>query len=114
MIRPYYVDILTPAERQEALETGIKLACMRNGIKLGDGAADWFSKIPEAIGKTMLTVSVMTGVPLGIASHLVSRAMKSDEIAQREQRAKIKYYRDVTNELSQGLTDTNGPKPVAL
>lgn len=104
--RPIYTDLIMPEERQEVFETGIKLATALHGVKYAQiDVGPWLDRF----GRAMLGVSVLTGVPLGIAGHLVSRAMKSDAIAQREQRAKIKYYRDVTRELEQGLTGNNPP-----
>ena len=101
MIRPLYVELLSQEEHRTALEQGVKMACALRGI---DKSA--FNPL-DMVSKAVVTFSVLTGVPLGVAGHLLHRAMKSDTLAQREQRAKIKYYRDVTNELEQGLM---GPK----
>ena len=105
MIRPLYTDLLTVDERRDITQLAIKVACARAGIK----EAQW-PDIAGGIEKGLLTFSVLTGIPIGIAGHMLSRAAKSDELAQREQQAKIKYYRDVTKELEHGLVGGGSPE----
>ena len=96
--KPPYLDLLTQEEHRTVLEDSLKYACAQSGVKQAEGLS--LANLPAEV---VLGVSVLGGVPLGIAGHIVSRAIKSDEFAQREQKAKIKYYRDVTRELGEDL-----------
>ena len=110
MSKPLYIELLDREERGAALKLGYKLAYLQLGVKQADGVLD---TTLSAVEKAILGVAVFTGVPLGIAGHMLTRASKSDELAQRERRAKIRYYRDITSELGQGLAGTN-PVPAKI
>ena len=115
MIRPIYADLLTPAERLQTFKDSVAIMYKLGGEKQALGNPFEWAKSLATLGlEGGLAVSVATGIPLGIAAHLVTRAMKSDAQAQREQQAKIKYYKDVSNELNQDLAGPESATPATL
>lgn len=61
---------------------------------------------PGGLAKSIVTVSVLTGLPLGIASHLVAKKIESRSKKEREFELRRSYYTEATRALEQGLPPT--------
>lgn len=109
---PDYIKCLTRQERASAIKFGAALAFCRHGIPLSK--VDDMSKkavtapsgggVLDGVSKAILATAVITGVPVGIAAHMIGRQLSTNRRKEREQLARIKYYRDATRQLESGLT----------
>lgn len=109
MVRPKYISMLSPQERAASIKFGAALAFGLNGIPLSRADEVVKQALPSAMGavdgamKAILATSVIAGVPMGIAAHMVGKQVSANRQAERERLARIKYYRDVTRSLEGGL-----------
>lgn len=105
-----YTKLLTPQERAGAIKFGAMLAFHDRGIRMDQVDSIVKQALPSPMGvvdtgmKAILATSVIAGVPLGIAAHMIGRSISANRKAERERLARIKYYRDVTRSLEGGLT----------
>lgn len=102
--------ILTPEEQSGcymlgALLKGAELCLpprvLAEALAEKQGAAVGVS--PGGLAKTVVTISVLTGLPLGIASHLVGKKIESRSKKERELELRRNYYTEATRSLEQGL-----------
>ena len=100
MNRPAYLDHLTPAERGACVKLGAMLKCSELGVKQS-AISEVIS--PENLMKSVAVVSLLGGVPLGVAAHIIGRRITGTENRERELQEKIKYYRNATRGLETGL-----------
>lgn len=105
--RAGYIDALTRDERAAAMKLGAALALCEHGsmAKTAFGAPGG-GGVLDGVAKAIITTSIITGVPLGIASHMIGRGVSANRRREREQLARIKYYRDASRQLESGLTNT--------
>ena len=89
MKTPAYIRVLDRGSRRTALSVGmaIKSASMTKDATIIDEATDLGTK-------GLLTFSLVTGIPIGIAAHMISAKMKARSRRERETQAKIDYYRN--------------------
>ena len=112
--RPEYTQLLTPAERLECIKLGAalhfadrgislsKLARMRKSGSVGDvvgGIAD----LSTAGWKGVMALSLLGGIPLGVASHVVANKLTEEKNKEIELRQKIKFFRQASGGLEEGL-----------
>lgn len=109
-----YINHLTNEERSQAIKFGAMAAFLSYNIpisKVDDVVKSAFT-LPsvgntlEGVSKAIITTAVLTGVPLGVAAHMIGKSIDSNRRAERERLARIKYYRDATRQLESGLTGT--------
>ena len=62
---------------------------------------------PGGLAKSIVTVSVLTGLPIGIASHLVSKKVQARSKEERELELRRNYYAEAARSLESGLPETN-------
>ena len=104
--------ILTPQERASALRMGMYLGFADKGVNPsqidafvksaeGAAAASWLS--PTGLAKAVIAVSVLAGVPLGIAAHVVGRHVRDARGRESELKAQTGYYRNAAQQLETGL-----------
>lgn len=55
------------------------------------------------LARSIVTVSVLTGLPLGIAGHLVGRKIQERTAKERELELRRNYYTEAARGLEQGL-----------
>lgn len=102
---PLYTKLLTRQERLECIGSGMLLKSAGEGVPADMvkeanlvGAADFGTK-------AVVALALMTGVPLGIASHLIHNSIKKKKLKEREALQKIDFYQDagdrIENELAQ-------------
>ena len=101
---------LSPAERLAWIRAGALLKAAQLGVPapsvdpLLKRADLSYLTTPLDIGaKTILYGSLITGIPLGIMAHMVSRKMNTVKAKQRELEEKIKYYHDASEGLETGM-----------
>ena len=107
--RAAYTKLLSPAERMAGIKLGAMLALHQNGILLAnaDGilkrALSPLSAVDTGM-KAILATSLIAGIPIGAAAHMIGRQVSANRKSERERLARIKYYRDVTGQLDAGLS----------
>ena len=100
MNKPAYISLLTPGERAASVKMGAMLKCSELGIKQSD-VADVLD--PSKAMKAVAVASLLVGVPLGVAAHIIGRRVTGVENREKEMQEKIKYYRNATRGLETGL-----------
>lgn len=105
---------LSPAERMAGwrlgaylkfAEAGIRPSQVDESIKQAAGAAALFS--PTGMAKAIATVAILTGVPLGVAAHVVGKRVRESRGRESELNTQIGYYRNATQQLEGGLAAAN-------
>ena len=105
-----YISMVTPEERAASIKFGAMLGFHANGVRLDEVDAVVKQALPSGSGmldsgmKAVVYTSLIAGIPLGAAAHLIGRSVSANRKAERERLARIKYYRDVTGNLESGLT----------
>ena len=99
--------ILTHEEKAAALRLGAYIKFAECGVRpsmikqaVGD-APPLLS--PAGLARAIVTVSVLTGVPLGIAAHTVGRHVAQSRGRERELETQTQYYRNAAQQLGTGL-----------
>lgn len=108
MSKAPYLRNLNPRERAACLRTGaiLKLAqlqapperaadLIKRAISIG-GALD-------TTAKTVVVGSLLTGIPVGIMAHLMSKKISDVRRKERELTQQINYYREAAQGLETGL-----------
>ena len=104
---------LHPRERADAIKIGMMLSLVAHGIPpvtltkhaqtpVQDVSNLLFQTVPRGI----VSVSLLTGIPIGIVSHMMDRAAAPEQQKQREALQKIKYYKDVGREMEGRLAES--------
>ena len=103
-----YIKNMSTKERAELMKAGafLKLAHLRvapdqsgNMIK----KAITFGGTLDAGAKSVVIGSLLTGVPVGIMAHMISKKVNDVKRKERELKQKIDYYRQATEGLETGL-----------
>ena len=97
-----YVSHLTQAERAGCIRMGMMLKLAEHNIRPSQMIK---SGLVTEIGKTILGLSLVAGIPVGAAAHLLNRKIVERRGKERELQEKIKYYRSATQGLERGLAD---------
>lgn len=105
MSTPAYLNLLTPEERVASLKMGMSMKCAESGVK----QADLISLSPDGVMKAVLVTSLLGGVPIGVAAHVIGRRVTATSNKERELKERIKYYRGATR----GLATQMQPQPAA-
>jgi len=58
---------------------------------------------PGNIAKALVAISLLGGIPLGVASHAIGKHLTQEQTRERELKEKIKFYRQATRGLESGL-----------
>jgi len=102
-----YTQILTIGERAAAMRMGMYAKFAEHGIR--PSQIDEFvkdSSISISAGgtaKAIAAVSLLTGVPIGIAAHAIGRCMKTQNNREKQLTNQIDFYRNATGELESNL-----------
>ena len=99
-----YHKYLTPQERVQCLRFGAVLKCAERGItpKQFMKQAAWYD-VPATALKTVAALAVVTGVPIGIAAHVINRHVTKERTKERDLKEQIKYYQNAAGGLQSGL-----------
>lgn len=107
-----YRKLLTPKEQMAMFKiamsaelAGASLADKTAGVR-GAATAAGVAALPS-VGmnalKTVAAVSVILGVPLGVAAHAVGRQSKVTDNKERDALDRVRRYRSAAKELERGL-----------
>lgn len=103
-------ELLTATERAACWRLGAYAKFAAAGIRPSQidaviakkaGVADVVS--PTNMAKTVATVSLLTGVPLGVAAHVVGNRISKARGKEKELQQQAEYYRNAAAQLEQGL-----------
>jgi hypothetical protein len=105
------MNSLSPAEKAAWLRAGMLLKAAQLGLPAEllaplakqAGLADTISKPIDYSAKAILYGSLITGIPVGIMAHMISKKMSTVKAKQRELEEKIKYYHGATEGLETGM-----------
>lgn len=107
MSKPTYMNTLSVTERAAAIKLGCCMSLGNNGISMDDfkKSADLQSVLSGAslIPKSILIASLLGGIPLGIAGHVVGRSMDTDNRKEREALDRLRYYQKFTAGMDRGM-----------
>ena len=115
MEKAAYAELLTQEERADSIKLGAVLHAAHHGIK---PKTDEFSKyaqlvnpgeIGSGLARTILALSLVTGIPAGIVWHQVNKGVKKRTGAEESLKKNIDFYRDASSSLEnemarQGVT----------
>ena len=113
-MKPRYIELLTMEERAGAMKLGATLKLAECGIHPSRVKEAAIAVSPGGMAKTMITVSLLAGVPLGVVAHAIGRHVTQQNTKDKELQEKIRFYRDATNTLETGLAAPTGPTPRSL
>jgi hypothetical protein len=94
MKKAAYTQLLTPAERAAGIRAGAML------VKQADFSV---MDAPTSAAKFVAATALLTGIPMGIAAHLVGRHLNTTRLKERELKERIGYFRDATSNMERGL-----------
>jgi hypothetical protein len=101
------MEYISPAERSAAMLAGAYIKFAEAGVRLGDidGMVKRALELPSANGvaKSVIALSVIAGVPIGIASHLIGRRISKERGEERELTTEAGYYRNAAHQLERGM-----------
>jgi hypothetical protein len=109
-MKPEYIKLLSPAERAASMRMGALMKFAEYGVP--QDKIDHVVKqaaINLSPTKLLLTVSLLGGIPLGVAGHLIDRKITEQKAKERELREKIKFYREAAGGLERGLAGMGAP-----
>ncbi len=95
MKRAAYTQLLTQEERAAGIRAGAALIAKQAAFSPTAASAN--------IMKAVAATALITGIPLGIAAHLVGRHLSADRLKERELKERIGYFRDATSTMERGL-----------
>lgn len=103
MSRPMYTQLLSPAERAQCMKLGAitKLASSPS-VKEAEGGMLAVLN-PANVAKAVMGVSLLGGIPLGIAAYTIGKRINEQKQKEKELIEKAKYYRNATGGLERGL-----------
>jgi hypothetical protein len=106
-------DVLSPQERLAAWRLGAYMKFASIGVqpsridaymqKHAAGATTSAFLSPVGMAKTIATVAILTGVPLGVAAHIVGNRIKNSRGREAELQAQTGYYRNAAQQLENSL-----------
>ena len=107
-----YREVLEPQERLAAFRLGAYLKFASMGVRpseidafvkqAGVGATSTLLS-PPGLAKMVATVAILTGVPLGVAAHVIGKRITGSRGREKELRSQIGYYRNAAQQLETGL-----------
>ena len=106
----HMMEYITPAERAAAMRLGAYSKFAEAGVPFSaiDGIVKRAVNLPSpsGIGKAVIALSVVTGIPIGIAAHVIGNKITRERGAETELETEAGYYRNATNQLQRGLQAT--------
>ena len=99
MERPLYTQLLTESERLQAMAMGAGFAGSEKkaaDVKVGPVGIG-------GVGKGLLVLSLLAGVPIGAAAHAVGRAAKRRSAEEIELAERTRLYRGAADDMERRL-----------
>lgn len=105
------MEYLTPEERAAAMKFGAyqKFAEARVPFQAIDTVVKQALELPSASGvaKSVIALSVLTGIPIGIAAHVIGNRVTKERGREKELTTETGYYRNASHQLQRGLQAAN-------
>jgi len=112
-MKPEYIQLLTKEERAGAMKLGAMMKMAQAGMRPSEKAAA-IAVSPGGVAKTIIAVSLLAGIPVGIAAHVVGKQINKQRAEEKELKEKIKFYRNATQTMESGLATPMTPsQPLA-
>jgi len=106
-MKPEYIEILSPEERLACIKMGAAATFAEHGVKLSDVdgmvKSGQLRNAPGGLMKAIMAVSVLGGIPLGIAGHTIHNKITEQRSKELEMQEKIKYFQEASRGLEAGL-----------
>ena len=112
-MKPEYIELLSTAERAEAMKLGMASGMARNRVPFSKAAIPNFLTptgfAQGASGALLNTagviaaISLIAGAPVGSIAHVLQHKVKGNNRNEQERLNRIKYYKDITGQLETGL-----------
>lgn len=97
-------DFLTPEERMQLLHGGALLKCAHEGM--GKQAIfESVGSIFDAGTKAVVVASAVTGIPVGIMAHLMSKATRANKLKEQDLKHQADFYRNAGQQLERNLAN---------
>lgn len=100
---------LSKEERAQCLRFGALMKCAEMGFtsreldKVANGDRASILGFGGGMLKLVAGLALATGIPIGVAAHVVHRQISQDRAKERELQEQIKYYKNTTEGLKQTL-----------
>jgi len=105
------MEYITPEERTQAMKFGAYQRLSEAGVPFAriDGLVKQALEMPSASGvaKTVIALSVLTGIPFGIAAHVIGNRINRARGHEKELTTEAGYYRNATEQMQRGLEAAN-------
>ena len=101
------MEYISPSERAESMKVGAYQKFATAGVPINringivKRAVDLPS--PSGVAKSVIALSVITGIPVGIAAHIIGNRVTSERGREKELTTQAGYYRNATSQLRRGL-----------
>lgn len=106
-MKPGYINMLSKEERAGCMKMGAVMAFARFGVTPDKADAvikkAGLNDYINTAGKAVIAMSLIGGIPLGVAAHIINRRINEQSAKERELEEKLKYYRAASSSLGQGL-----------
>ena len=103
MKTPLYTRLLSMEERADCIMTGVMLKSAAEGIPADMVKKANLSGLADTGTKTVIALSLLTGIPIGIASHLLHNSVRKQRLAEREKLDRIDFYGDAADSVEDAL-----------
>ena len=106
------LQFIDPAERASAIKAGAYLRMSDEQLPIDEldarikQAADSILS-PSTAAKTVIALSVLTGIPMGIAAHVVGNRISKERLEEKELITASKYYQNAAQQLQSRVTPVN-------
>ena len=108
---PGYCKELDRHERASALRLGM----LMKSAEYGQTEQFMKTALVDVITSNIIRLSILAGIPIGVAASLVHNKIKEDNLKEKELETTANYYRSASKNLEKGMTqnDTSPKTPVA-
>ena len=103
---------ITAQERSACMRLGAIMKCAELGFRTSDldkTAQEGGGLSVFGVGGTAMKLigglALVTGIPIGIAAHVIGRNVSQERTKERELQEQIKYYKNTTEGLKQTLQE---------
>ena len=104
-----YNKYLTIEERAQCLKFGALMKCAEHNVQPDelkayiDKTGAWYD-MPSSALKVVAGLALVTGIPVGVAAHVIGNQINKERSKERELKEQIKYYQNTVGSLQSGLS----------
>jgi hypothetical protein len=101
---PIYKQILGFEAHEQHFKQGVAIATTRLGmnaeqVKQADNAVNTITGLGDLSARTLMTASLVTGVPIGILAHVIGKKVTERTAKETELKDQIGYYRNAATDI---------------